>query len=62
VGDDVVLRDSPGAFRYCDSLTSVTFEGVPPSVGVYASDLPYPTGYYLPEHAAAWKSVLDEEG
>jgi hypothetical protein len=51
-----------GAFLVCDRLTSVTFEGVPPSVGLLASDLPYPMGYYLPEHAAAWEAEMDEDG
>ena len=52
------------AFSGCWSLTFVTFEGVPPSIGFFAFHNIWssPTGYYLPEHAAAWEAVLDANG
>jgi hypothetical protein len=59
---DSVTTIGAWAFSWCSSLTSVTFEGVPPSIGLFAFDGSYPTGCYLPEHAAAWKSVLNEDG
>jgi hypothetical protein len=46
-----------------ERLTSVIFEGEPPYVGRDAFDGWFSsTGYYLPEHAAAWKAVLDANG
>jgi hypothetical protein len=48
------------AFAYCESLTSVTFEGVPPEVGrsVFYGVASGCKGYYPSTKAAEWEAVI----
>jgi hypothetical protein len=57
-----VTEIGDSAFYACSSLTSITFEGNPPT----ADTTSFPTantnliGYYLPEKAAEWEAVITD--
>ncbi|MDO4543770.1 MAG: leucine-rich repeat protein [Clostridia bacterium] len=65
---DSVTNIGDYAFYYCDSLTSITFEGTPPTVGENVSEsditLYYPAAYahlWVPNGETEWNGYRIEQ-